>query len=120
MAASLNVTVAFGTSAPLGSLTVPRSEVVADWPKAKLHVKRMQKSIAPRWELFTSVPPERLQLQNWKLSFVWELPLIRVGLAFGSAYGIPGIAVFRVPIGTILQEFYSDINRFSRSIYAGH
>jgi hypothetical protein len=36
----------------------------------------MQKSIAPRGDFFTSVPPKKLQLQKGKWGFVWELPVM--------------------------------------------
>src|SRR5436305_4705889 len=52
------VILAAGTSAPLGSLMVPRSEVVAVWEKIGRDRERMQQSIHPHGDFFTSVPPK--------------------------------------------------------------
>src|SRR3954470_10872275 len=51
-----SVTLAPGTSAPLGSLMVPRRDVVAVWEKRERDAERMQQSIHPHGDLFTSVP----------------------------------------------------------------
>src|SRR4051812_37442105 len=51
-----------GTRAPAGSLMVPRSEVVATWEKIERDVERMQNSIHPQRDLFTSVPPKLLAI----------------------------------------------------------
>src|SRR5271166_364178 len=54
------VTFASGTSAPLGSLTVPRRDVVEVWADARMAAERMQLSIHPQCSRFTFVPPEVL------------------------------------------------------------
>jgi hypothetical protein len=53
------VTFAPGTSAPEGSLIVPRSEVVAIWLKQGATVERTQRSIHPDRDFFTAVPPKK-------------------------------------------------------------
>ena len=62
LVASTMLTLAPGTRAPLGSLTVPRSEVVADWPNKWVAVERIQISIHPEIDRFTADPPKLLAL----------------------------------------------------------
>jgi hypothetical protein len=47
-------------------LIVPRSEVVASWPKESVAVERIQRSIHPRRDFFTAFPPKNLLLL-WSL-----------------------------------------------------
>ena len=56
-AAFSSVTLAPGTSAPLGSFTAPRSEVDADWLKPVGVEERMHKSANPGRNRLTAVPP---------------------------------------------------------------
>jgi hypothetical protein len=52
-----------GTNASLGSLMTPRSEVLAVWADTREEVVRMQKSIHPHRDLFTTVPPKGVALR---------------------------------------------------------
>jgi hypothetical protein len=60
-----------GTSAPLGSLTTPRSEVFAFWENTRVAAERIQKSIHPFREFFTAVPPELILLQVFQKLLFW-------------------------------------------------
>ncbi len=54
VALSVMVILAPGTRAPEGSLIVPRSDVVASWPKEGATAERIQRSIHPRRDFFTA------------------------------------------------------------------
>ena len=58
------VTVAPGTRAPVGSLTTPRSDVVAVWENAREAQVRMQHSIQPHRDRFTTVLQVRQNQQG--------------------------------------------------------
>jgi hypothetical protein len=100
------VTVALGTTAPLGSFTVPRSEVVADWPKAKLQVEKMQRSIIPNGNRFTSIPPKILVLRvarKRRHRRAGGLRMVPVGFVDEP---------HPLDISSILQEIHFHFNRF--------
>jgi hypothetical protein len=46
----------------VGSLTIPRRDVVAVWPNARVTLERVQQSTHPQRDFFTSVPPESVLL----------------------------------------------------------
>src|SRR5580704_8421001 len=64
LALSVRVTVAPGTNAPLGSLIVPRSDVVAIWPKARFTKEKAHRSTNPQSDRFTAVPPKVLHVKT--------------------------------------------------------
>jgi hypothetical protein len=72
--------VAPGTRAPPGSLIVPRSEVVAVWAKTRIAEERMQKSIPPQKERFTSVPPKK-QILRLRSPLWFEINLTPAAVA---------------------------------------
>jgi hypothetical protein len=60
---STRVTVAPGTTAPLGSVTVPRREVVALWAKPVAVQIDTSKKSAVFLRLFIKAPPKRKQFE---------------------------------------------------------